>query len=377
MDKKVESEVLELPELPELDNTEPSQVLLEDILTEFAHVQDVPPEPEEENVPKKHPMRPLVLIAAIFALMLVAAAMIFTMTLREREDSEPDRSEETVQQTPEPSTKPSSYYIAHVETPGQESETPQLPETDPETETEPEEPDQEEPEVVEKTPLYWGIDVSEHQLEIDWKAVSLTGLDFAMIRVGYRGYTYGDIYEDEYFQANIQGATENGIKVGLYFFSQATTEEEAREEANYVLEAIGDYRIDYPIVYDWEYMSGDNSRTADVGYEQVTACARAFCQVIREAGYYPMIYFSQSAALLHFDLMELEEFDFWLADYSDAPWFVYDYQMWQYTASGQLDGITTQVDKNYCFKTYEYTPPAEPEVVVTFQPVEGKEESEP
>lgn len=362
--------------LPELENIEAAVTPLEDILAEFAQVQDVQPEPQEEPTPKGRRLRPLVLIAAIFAMMLVAVAMIFAITLREREDSEPQRSEESVQESPEPSARPSSYYVAHVETPGKESGAPQLPEADAETGGE-QEPDREEPEVIEKTPLYWGIDVSEHQLEIDWNAVALTGLDFAMIRVGYRGYTYGDIYEDEYFRANIQGAVENGVKVGLYFFSQATTEKEAREEARFVLEAIGDYKIDYPIVYDWEYMSGDNSRTADMGYEQVTACARAFCQEIQEAGYCPMIYFSQSAALLHFDLQSLEEFDFWLADYSDAPWFVYDYQMWQYTATGQLDGITTQVDKNYCFKTYEYTPPAEPEVVVTFQPVEGKEESEP
>jgi hypothetical protein len=132
-----------------------------------------------------------------------------------------------------------------------------------------------------------GVDVSAHQKEIDWSRVAASGMSFAMIRAGYRGYTLGAITKDEYFDANMSGALANGMDVGVYFFSQALTPAEAEEEARQVLEWIKDYKVTYPIVFDWEEQDKDNSRTRNTDGNTVTACALAFCKVIKEAGYTP------------------------------------------------------------------------------------------
>ncbi|MBE6991437.1 MAG: hypothetical protein E7430_02515 [Ruminococcaceae bacterium] len=210
-------------------------------------------------------------------------------------------------------------------------------------------------EVVEKTPLFWGIDVSEHQQEIDWKTVSSAGVDFAMIRAGYRGYTEGQIYADEYFKTNMREAHKAGVDVGVYFFSQATSVEEAVEEAKFVLELIKVWDITYPVVFDWEFIENSTARTYSMTAKEVTDCAMAFCETIAYAGYTPMIYFGQNASIEHFDLERLMVFDFWLADYTDTPVFPYDFQMWQYTSNGQVAGIDGDVDVNYCFSEYKTT----------------------
>ena len=121
-----------------------------------------------------------------------------------------------------------------------------------------------------------GVDVSAHQKEIDWSRVAASGMSFAMIRAGYRGYTLGAIVKDEYFDANMSGALANGMDVGVYFFSQALTPAEAEEEARQVLEWIKDYRVTYPVVFDWEEQDKDNSRTRNTDGNTVTACALAF-----------------------------------------------------------------------------------------------------
>ena len=210
-------------------------------------------------------------------------------------------------------------------------------------------------EVVEKTPLFWGIDVSEHQQEIDWQTVSSTGVDFAMIRAGYRGYTEGQVYADEYFKANMRGALNAGLDVGVYFFSQATSVEEAVDEAKFVLKMVKGWDITYPIVFDWEFIENSTARTYSMTAEEVTDCAMAFCEAIAYAGYTPMIYFGQNTSITHFDLERLMVFDFWLADYTDTPVFPFDFQMWQYTSSGSIDGIVGDVDVNYCFTEYKTT----------------------
>ena len=194
-----------------------------------------------------------------------------------------------------------------------------------------------------------GVDVSAHQGVIDWNAVSMDGIDFAFIRVAYRGYTEGDIIMDEYFHQNIEGAIANGLDVGVYFFSQAINEEEAIEEAGVVLDAIAGYDITYPVVYDWEEIAGKEARTTPVDNATLNLCVNAFFQTIEDAGYDTTLYFNQTFGYQRFDLVNLQEHTFWLAQYDKKPSFLYDFEIWQYTDAGSVNGITTPVDLNLHF----------------------------
>lgn len=194
-----------------------------------------------------------------------------------------------------------------------------------------------------------GIDVSEHQEEIDWLAVADAGIEFAYIRVGYRGYDQGGIYPDDYAEANLQGARDAGLDVGVYFFSQAVSQEEAREEARFVLNAIKGWNLQYPVVFDWERVSAD-ARTGDMDSQGVTACTKAFCEEIEDAGYDAAFYFNQDLAYTTLRLGELLDYSFWLAQYSDALTFPYQVKLWQFTSSGSVPGITGNVDMNLYFE---------------------------
>lgn len=198
-----------------------------------------------------------------------------------------------------------------------------------------------------------GIDVSYYQGNIDWEQVRDSGIEFAMVRLGYRGYgEEGKLVEDKLAHQNIKGALDAGLKVGIYFFSQAITVEEALEEAEFVLTRIKDYDITMPVVFDWEYIS-EEARTAKMDRRTLTDCYKAFCDKIAEAGYTPMSYFNtyQSRQLMY--LHELEDYPFWLALYSDRMTFPYRFEMWQYTDSGHVPGIEGEVDINLFF-TSEY-----------------------
>ena len=200
-----------------------------------------------------------------------------------------------------------------------------------------------------------GIDVSAYQGEIDWSRVAASGVRFAMMRSGYRGYGWGAIQKDPYFNANMRGALSNGIEVGVYFFSQALTPAEAEEEARLVLDWIRGYDVTYPIVFDWEEQDYNDSRTQNCDGNTVTACALAFCKVIEDAGYLPMTYSSPKRVYegdLHLEY--LQNYPFWLANYTDGltpTTFRYHYDMWQYTSHGHVDGIDGRVDLNICFVT--------------------------
>lgn len=197
-----------------------------------------------------------------------------------------------------------------------------------------------------------GLDVSSHQGEIDWQQVASAGMEFAMIRLGFRGYETGSLNLDSYFQQNLTGAQMAGIKTGVYIFSQATTVEEALEEADFVLENLAGRPLQYPVVFDWETVNSSSARTKNMTKEMLTACALAFCQRIESAGYTPMIYFGQNVAYPLYDLSQVDQYDFWLAMYSDYPAFVYDFQMWQYTSNGKVPGISTRVDLNIAMKRF-------------------------
>lgn len=190
-----------------------------------------------------------------------------------------------------------------------------------------------------------GVDVSTYQKEIDWQAVAADGIDFAILRLGYRGYTAGGLFMDQTFEQNLQGALDAGLDVGVYFFSQAITPQEAEEEADYILNAIRGYEITYPIAFDWEPISpGNDARTDSLDNDTLTRCAGAFCTKIQEAGYQPAVYFNQSLGYLRYDLRELTEYTLWLAEYDTKPDFYYHFDLWQYTHTGRVAGIEGDVD---------------------------------
>lgn len=194
---------------------------------------------------------------------------------------------------------------------------------------------------------YTGIDVSVFQGDIDWDAVKNDGIDFVMLRVGYRGYGQkGIMGKDDKFDSNYEGAKKAGLKVGAYFFSQATNESEAREEAAFVLDAVRDCPLDYPIAYDWEFVDNGEARTNGMTSEDITVCAKAFCEAIKSAGKVPVIYFNCETGYFNYDLPQVKDYGFWLAEYYDTPSFYYNYKMWQYSKTGSVDGISGDVDMN-------------------------------
>ena len=194
-----------------------------------------------------------------------------------------------------------------------------------------------------------GIDVSSYQKEIDFDAVKESGVDFVMIRLGYRGYESGKIVYDKYARDNLDKAIEAGLDVGVYFFSQAITPEEAEEEAYFVLEAIEGYEITMPVVYDWESVSDPEARTADMDRKTLTKCCKAFLETIKAADYWPMLYFNRRQAQYHMDISALKEYDYWLAAYTQRMKYPYKIKMWQYTNTGTVPGIEGDVDINVFF----------------------------
>ncbi len=197
-----------------------------------------------------------------------------------------------------------------------------------------------------------GVDVSVHQDNIDWTKVKESGIDFAMVRLGYRGYGTGEAQLDENYAENIQGARDAGLDAGVYFFSQAITAEEAVEEANLVIESLDGLDVNYPVVYDWEIIYDDTARTDNISVDVLTDCCVAFCETIKNAGYTPMIYQNKRTSIFKLDLNRLNDYDFWLAEYNTEPTYYYDFDMWQYTSTGRVPGIEGDVDLNISFKDY-------------------------
>ncbi len=199
---------------------------------------------------------------------------------------------------------------------------------------------------------YRGIDVSKYQGAINWSKVAAQGVEFAIIRLGYRGMNEGTLELDEYFTRNMKGATDNGIKVGVYFFSQAVTEQEAVEEANYVLNLIKDYKVEYPVIFDTERVTTYNARANGLGMAERTQLCKTFCDTVEAAGYKSMIYANTKYMLMGIDLTELNDYDKWFAVYSSSITFPYDFEMLQYSESGSIDGISGKVDLNISFIDY-------------------------
>lgn len=201
-----------------------------------------------------------------------------------------------------------------------------------------------------------GIDVSDLQRSIDWQAVKSDGIDFAMLRCGRRGSTEGQLYTDKNYYENVEGATRVGLPYGVYFFSQATSEQEALEEAEYVLNLINGAGVTYPVVYDQEPVTDSSGRANNLSADQLTKNAQTFCKRIEQAGYTPMVYGNQ------YDLsrLNIDQIDaaVWYAEYTDAhPTSNYhDFVMWQYTHTGKVNGIKTDVDMDILFEASWISP---------------------
>lgn len=200
---------------------------------------------------------------------------------------------------------------------------------------------------------YKGIDVSKHQGEIDWAKVAADGVKFAFIRVGNRGYGSGAIVEDGQFENNIKGAISNGIQVGVYFFSQAVNEQEALEEAQFVLEKIAPYKVQCPIVLDVEKVADSEARMNKISTEQRTTNTLVFLETVQEAGYEVMLYHNMEMGLLMLDLPQFEAYNKWFAYYNKEIYYPYAFDVWQYSDKGRVDGINGDVDLNISFKLWD------------------------
>ena len=192
-----------------------------------------------------------------------------------------------------------------------------------------------------------GIDVSSHQGEVDWQKVREAGIDFVILRAAYRGYESGALVADPRFAENYAGASAAGLKIGAYVFSQAITEEEAAEEAQFVADALDGAPLDLPIYFDWEYVGG--ARADSLTPLELTDNALSFCRTAERAGYTGGVYFSFVAGYLNYDLGRLKDYPFWLAMYQNDMSFYYDISMWQYSNEGTVPGISEAVDLNLRF----------------------------
>lgn len=194
-----------------------------------------------------------------------------------------------------------------------------------------------------------GIDVSKWQKEIDWDKVKNEGVDFAIIRCGYRGSVTGSLVEDPYFEQNIRGAQAAGIKVGVYFFTQAVNEVEAVEEASMVVSLVRDYELQYPVFIDTEG-AGGNGRADSLNVEERTAVCEAFCTTVKNAGLEAGVYASRNWYNNKLTANTLESYAIWLAEYRSVPLYQGYYQMWQYTSKGKINGINGNVDLNVSYR---------------------------
>ena len=199
-----------------------------------------------------------------------------------------------------------------------------------------------------------GVDVSEHQGEIDWAKLHGSGVEFAILRAGYRGYGQaGRLREDARFKKNMEGATAAGMQLGVYFFSQAVSPEEAEEEADFLLELLAPYgpsAFALPVFYDWEDISHDEARTDGLDGETVTQCALAFCARIAEAGYRPGVYAYRYLAYYCYELPRLRDAALWIGAINDYPDFYYAHEFWQYGLAENVPGVSGAVDVDVWFR---------------------------
>jgi len=199
-----------------------------------------------------------------------------------------------------------------------------------------------------------GIDISHYNKVTDWDAVKADGVEFVIIRCGYRGYSQGGLVEDKKFIEYARDAYAAGLKLGCYFVTQAVDTAEAVEEADYVLSLMKEAGVEfeYPVCLDLEDAASLEARTLNLSKDKRTDIIIAFCEEIKAAGRCPMLYSAIRWYMDEMDLTRLTEYDKWFAQYFNRPFFPYEFWIWQYTSSGVVDGIEGDVDLNICFKDY-------------------------
>lgn len=191
------------------------------------------------------------------------------------------------------------------------------------------------------------VDVSSYQSDLDWNALRQAGVTIVFVRAGYRGYgAEGKLVEDEMFRTHIEGAKAAGMKVGIYFYSQALNYDEGVEEAQYALSIASDYALDMPVAIDTEEVYADGARTADLSNDARTDGVVGFCETVKNAGYTPMIYSNRNWFVQKLDMTRLGDYKLWLAHYANQPDFPYLYSGWQYTGTGKIAGIEQDLDLN-------------------------------
>ncbi len=201
---------------------------------------------------------------------------------------------------------------------------------------------------------YVGADISRETGSVNFSGLKTAGVDYVMIRLGSRGYSTGQIALDENFKENIEGAIAEGLGVGVYFYSQAISQDEAVQEANLVLQNLEPYKtaIKYPVAFDMGFVANDASRIDGLSREDRTAIAASFLEVVRAGGYVPMLYGDKEWLLKEIDLAKLQDYDVWLSQDEDIPDYPYQYAMWQYTSTGVVNGIKGDANLNICFIGY-------------------------
>ncbi len=197
-----------------------------------------------------------------------------------------------------------------------------------------------------------GIDVSKFQGNIEWDKVKGDGIEFAIVRLGYRGYSEGNVYIDPFYKNAMEGAAKAGVDTGIYFFSQAINVDEAIEEAELCIKELAPYKVKYPVIIDVEFIANDDGRANKLTRQDRTDIVKAFCEKVKEAGYVPGFYANTKWSVMGLDLAQLQEYDFWFANYNDTFSYPYEYEMFQYSESGSVAGIVGNVDLNICFKDY-------------------------
>lgn len=200
---------------------------------------------------------------------------------------------------------------------------------------------------------YMGVDISKETGVVDFAQLKSAGIDYVMIRLGQRGYSTGQLSADENYIMNMEGAKSAGLNIGVTFYSQAVTVEEAVEEAHVVIDYLSGYEIDYPVGFQMGYVSNDKSRTENLSKMQLTEIATAFCDEIANAGYTPMIYGNKYWLLRKLDLTKLSKYEIWLSQSEDVPDYPYTFSMWQYTQTGKISGITGEANLNISFVNYD------------------------
>lgn len=197
-----------------------------------------------------------------------------------------------------------------------------------------------------------GIQVSEKDGDINFKRLKKAGVDYAMIRLGSRGYGSGNLMADEMFYENVRKATEAGLEIGVTFFSQAITKEEALEEATRVIEGLQGFSITYPVAFDMEYIKNDTARVQGLSRDAKTEIAMTFMDAIAQAGYKPILYGDKEWMLRRVDLSKLIGYDIWISQEQDTPDYPYKFTMWEYTKSAKLDGMDEPAALSVCFIDY-------------------------